>query len=331
MQQLYFSLHMVDIAVQLAEQIQTFITTNPTGVVILWWATATGKSALSIEIAQQLPVEIISADSRQVYKGMDIGTAKVSREAREQVPHHLIDIVTPDQVYTAGQWKKDATACIEQIQARGNIPLIVGGTGLYIDMIYKNFNMPDVSAQESRREEMMQKETAQPGYLFEQLKIVDPEEAMKHHPNSVRYVLRALEIQHVTWKKKSELAQEQPVERPLLMIGLRRSKEETNSMINKRVKEMFARGLIEEVQWLLTAWYTWSMPAMESIGYQEIIAYLAGEYDLEKTIELLKRNSHRYAKRQRSRFRRYIAEGKVKPKENTTYKVYELSDNQGWE
>lgn len=310
----------------IAHHLQSFIATNPQGVVVLRWATATGKSSVAIQLARQLPLEVISADSRQVYLGMDIGTDKISEKIRKEIPHHLIDIVTPDQIYTAGQWKQDAAKRIDQIHTRGKTPLIVGGTGLYIDTIYKNFSMPEVAPQADRREEMMRKENSQPWFLFKQLQKIDPDEAGKHHPNSLRYVLRALEIYHITGKTKSELAKEQPVERPLLMIGLQREKEDTNRRINKRIKEMFAQGLIEEVQWLLDKWYTAQMPAMEGIGYKEIIGYLQGEYSLEKAEEFLKRNSHHYAKRQRSRFRRYIAEGKMKPKPNVTYAVYQVDE-----
>ncbi len=311
---------------QALDDIKTFIDTHPWGVVVLRWATATGKSSLSIELAQDLPIEVISADSRQVYQWMDIGTDKVSKAIRAHIPHHLIDIVTPDKTFTAGQWKQLATWLIEQIQRRGNIPVIVWWTWLYIDTIYKNFSMPEVEPQKEWREEMMVQEETQPGFLFEQLQQIDPDEAMKHHQNSLRYLLRALEIHHITWKTKTELAQERPVEWPLLMIGLRRSKEDTNKKINKRIKQMFEQWLVEEVQWLLDKWYTQEMPAMEWIGYKEIVGYIQWEYNLEKAEELLKRNSHHYAKRQRSRFRRYIAEGKMKPKELVTYKTFELSE-----
>jgi tRNA dimethylallyltransferase len=138
--------------------------------------------------------EIISADSRQIYQHMDIGTDKVSKEVRQQIPHHMIDVVTPDQTYTAGQRKAAVEQLIPEIQGRCNIPLVVGGTGLYIDMLYKNFSMPEVAPDPVRREQMMQQEEKSPGWLFTELQQVDPDEAMKHHPHSTRYILRALEI-----------------------------------------------------------------------------------------------------------------------------------------
>jgi tRNA dimethylallyltransferase len=282
---------------------------------------------LSVEIAKSpLPPfikgerEVISADSRQIYTQMSIGTDKISEEIRNEIPHHLIDIVNPDERYTAGQWKQDATRIIEEIHARGNIPMIVGGTGLYIDTIYKNFAMSEVAPQMEWRDEMMKKEQEKPGFLFSLLYQKDPEEAQKHHENSVRYILRALEICEFTGKTKSEQAQQQPVQRPLLMIGLWREKEETNMRINARIKEMFAGGLVEEVKELLDL-YGADAPGMQAIGYKEVVDYLQGHYNREKAIETLKRNSHHLAKKQRTRFRRYITDAKVQPKANVEYVV----------
>lgn len=304
--------------------IQQFNSKNPNGVIIIRWATATWKTWLSVELAEQFPFEIISADSRQIYTKMDIWTDKISKEIREKVPHHMIDIVDPKETYTAGQWKADVEHLIPQIHTRKNIPCIVWWTGLYIDTIYKNFSMPEVAPDPIWRETMMEQEAAHPWFLLEILQKVDPNEAMKHHANSTRYLLRALEIFEKTWTPKSEIAKELPVKRPLLMIWLRRDKESTNKLINARIKEMTTSWLIEEVQWLLNAWYSNEHVAMNGIWYKEITGYLQWAYTMEKAIELLKRNSHRYAKRQRSWFRRYIAQGIQTPKENVQYMVIEL-------
>lgn len=308
------------------QTITSFFSNHPLGVAIIWWATATGKSSLSIALAQADPcIEIISADSRQIYRYMDIGTDKVSKQLREEFPHHQIDIIDPDTTYTAGQWKEDTTQIINQIHARGNKALIVWWTGLYIDTIYKNFSMPEVAPDMERRATMMQQEEQQPWRLHKQLTLVDPDEAHKHHPHSTRYILRALEIYEKTDIPKSKSATQLPVQRPLLLQWLRREKLDTNCRINARIKEMIDQWLVNEVQWLLDRWYTLQHTAMNGIGYKEIIGYLHNEYDLDKAIELLKRNSHRYAKRQRSRFRRYIAEGKQIPKEHVTYGVEMLT------
>jgi len=311
---------------QLLKKINKFYAENSSGVIILRWATATGKTSLSLEIAEHLDVEIISADSRQIYTHMDIGTDKVDIETRQKIPHHMIDIVSPDEVFTAGQWKIAVHDLINDIHARWKIPLIVGGTGLYIDMIYKNFSMPDVAPDLEWRAEMEQKEEESPWFLYEQLQAVDPEEAQKHHPNSLRYLLRALEIYTKTWTPKSQLAKELPVQWPLFMIWLRREKDDTNRRINARIKQMLSDGaLIEENKKLLEMWYTLEHTAMNGIGYKEVIWYINGEYDLDRCEELLKRNSHRYAKRQRSRFRRYIMDSKARPKENVQYELIELT------
>lgn len=306
------------------ETVQKFRDKNPNGVVIIRGATATGKSGLSIEIAKKIPAQIISSDSRQIYKYMDIGTDKISKEIRDEIAHHQIDIVSPEKTYTAWERKTDVRKIIPQIHNAWHLPIIAWGTGLYIDTLYKNFSMPNVVPDEVWRSEMMKQEEQSPWLLFTLLQEKDPIEAQKHHPNSTRYLLRALEICEKTWKTKTELAWQHPVERPLLMIGLWRDKEETNKRINARIKQMVAWWLIQEVKWLLERWYSLENTAMNGIGYKEVVWYIQGEYGKDRMVELLKRNTHRYAKRQRSWFKRYIAEGIQTPKENVQYEVIYL-------
>ncbi|MEI6426605.1 MAG: tRNA (adenosine(37)-N6)-dimethylallyltransferase MiaA [Candidatus Absconditabacteria bacterium] len=311
----------------LPEAIKTvgnFYTQNPNGIVIIRGATATGKSRLSILLAEHFPSEIISADSRQIFREMDIGTDKISKDIREKIPHHQIDIVNPDESYTAGQWKEAAQKQILEIQSRGKLPIIVGGTGLYIDTLYKNFSMPESAPNREIRDKLEAEEKAEPGILWKRLNDIDPEEAAKHHPNSVRYIIRALEIFETTGKTKTEGFFQKDVDQPILLMGLRREKEETNRRINARIKTMFTSGLLEEIQGLLDKGYKPELQSMQGIGYKEIIGYLKGEYDQEKSEELLKRNTHHLAKKQRTRFRRYIAEGKVSPKKNVEYVMYYL-------
>ena len=310
---------------QLTEKIQDWRDENQNGVVVVRWATATGKSSLSLEIADSIGSEIISADSRQVYREMNIGTDKVSVEARETVPHHLIDIKNPDEKYTAWEWKRDTESIIEWILNRKRLPMVVWWTWLYIDMLYKNYTLPELNPQRERREEQEKREEENPWILFADLQRADPEESLKHHPNSLRYIIRALEICAFTWKTKTYFSQQLPVKRPLYMVWLWREKEDTNMRINKRIREMMSEWLIEEVQWLLDAGYTREMQSMQSIGYKEVIEYLSGWSTKEKMIETLKRNTHHYAKKQRTRFRRYIAEWKAMPKENVIYDIYPLS------
>ena len=309
---------------QAKQKIIDFRTKYPNGVVIIRWATATGKSRLSVMLSQFFDTEIISADSRQIFRYMDIGTDKVSQEIRDRIPHHQIDIVNPDERYTAGQWQKDTYRIIEEIQSRGKLPMIVGGTGLYIDTIYKNFTLPDAAPNPTLRDELYAKEEANPGYLHATLSQVDPEEAQKLHPNSTRYLVRALEIFYTTGETKTDSFIQQPVKYPLLMLGLRREKDAGNMMINARIKEMFAQGLVAEVQDLLDRGYTEDLQSMQGIGYKEVIPLIRGEYTQEKSEELLKKNTHHLAKKQRTRFRRYIAEGIQSPKDHVEYIVFHL-------
>lgn len=297
---------------------------NPEWVIMIWWATATGKSRLSVELSEFFPMEVISSDSRQIFRKMDIGTDKISAEIRAKIPHHQIDIVNPDEMYTAGQRKEATDKQIDEILIRGNMPFIVWGTGLYIDTIYKNFSMPECAPDYALRAELEEKEKNESWFLHRELSKIDPEEAQKLHPNSTRYLIRALEIYQKTWKTKTEGYIQQPVRHPLLMLGLRRDKESTNQLINARIKEMFKSGLVEEVDGLLKEGYSPKIQSMQGIGYKEVVGYLQGEYDTEKMEELLKRNTHHLAKKQRTWFRRYIAEGKQMPKSWVIYKVWEL-------
>jgi len=305
---------------------------------IIRWATATGKTSLSLKIARNTvllrdfaidpkPVEIISADSRQIYTHMNIGTDKISQHIRNEIPHHQIDLIDPKQTYTAGQRKQDTERIIEEIFARGHQPIIAGGTWLYIDTLYKNFSMPEVAPDRAWRETMIKQEEVKKWFLYEELVKLDPTEAMKHHPNSTRYLLRALEICYFTWSTKTELCKENPVQWPIYMLWLWREKEDTNKRINARIKEMMSDdALIQENKKLLDMWYTLEHTAMNGIGYKEIVWYIQWEYDIEKAKELLRRHTHRYAKRQRSRFRRYIMDQKARPKENVEYEVRMLGE-----
>lgn len=309
---------------EIQKDILDFSTKHPKGIIVIRWATATGKSKLSVFLAKNNNGEIISADSRQIFKYMDIWTDKVSKEIREEIPHYQIDIVNPDQTYTAGQRKQDTQKYITEIQKKKKLPIIVGGTGLYIDTIYKNFSLPESSPNRKLRDELMQKEKENPGYLYKELTKIDPDEAQKMHPNSLRYIIRALEIYYTTGKTKTEGFYQQPVEQPIFLLWLRREKEETNKRINARIKQMFQEWLVDEVNWLLQQWYKSDIQSMQWIGYKEIVWYLQWEYNLEKAEELLKRNTHHLAKKQLTRFRRYIAEGKASPKPDVTYKTYYL-------
>lgn len=305
-------------------QIEEFKTKYPDWIVVIRWATATWKSRLSVELSQFFPMEVISSDSRQIFRKMDIGTDKIAQEIREKIPHYQIDIVNPDEIYTAWERKDDADKEIEDILARGKYPFIVWWTGLYIDTIYRNYSMPECPPNYVLRKELEEKEAHTPWILHHELSKIDPAEAQKLHPNSVRYIIRALEIYYGTWRTKTEGYVQQPVAHPLLMLGLWRDKETTNQLINARIKEMFKNWLIEEVDGLLKDGYSPSLQSMQGIWYKEVVRYLQWEYNYDKMEELLKRDTHHLAKKQRTWFRRYIAEGMQTPKENVCYKVWSL-------
>lgn len=304
--------------------ITTFKDKNPDWVVVIWWATATGKSRLSVELSEFFDMEVISSDSRQIFRKMDIWTDKISAEIRAKIPHHQIDIVNPDQTYTAWEWKEDVDKEVDDILSRWKFPFIVWWTGLYIDTIYKNFSMPECAPDYKLREELEKKEAVEPWYVHKELTKVDPEEASKLHPNSTRYIIRALEIFYKTGKTKTEWYIQQPVRHPLLMLWLWRDKESTNQLINARIKEMFKAGLVDEVDWLLKEGYSPDLQSMQGIWYKEVVRYLQWEYNYDKMEELLKRDTHHLAKKQRTWFRRYIAEGIQTPKTWVSYKVWEL-------
>lgn len=314
-----------DIVVGSKELVKDFIAKNNNWIVVIWWATATGKSRLSVELANFFDIEIISSDSRQIFKDMNIGTDKVSKDILSKIKHHQINIVNPDQNYTAGERQKDTKKHIKDIQNRWKIPFIVWWTGLYIDTIYKNFDMPEIGPDLEFRKEMEQKEIDNPGCLHKMLQEIDPEEASKLHPNSTRYIIRALEIFHKSGKTKTESFLEKKVDQPILMIGIWRDKEETNKLIAKRIKEMINNWLVDEVKGLLEQWYSPTLQSMGGIWYKEIVWYIKGEYDIIEMEELLNKNTQHLAKKQRTWFRRYIADMENNPKENVSYKVWELS------
>ncbi|HMT27547.1 MAG TPA: tRNA (adenosine(37)-N6)-dimethylallyltransferase MiaA, partial [Candidatus Absconditabacterales bacterium] len=297
-------------------KIEQFYEKNSQGVVLIWGPTATGKSDLSLQLTDFFDSEIISSDSRQIFRNMDIGTDKVSVETRKKIPHHLIDIVNPDQHYTAGQRNSDAKKIISQIVDQKKIPIVVGGTGLYIDTLYKNFSMPEVSPDYELREKLYAEEEKNPGSLHEKLAKVDPTEAKNHHPNSIRFIVRALEIFYKTGKPKAESFFQQPVERPLLMIGLWREKEDANRRIDTRIDWMLSHGLIEEVQSLLASGYSPDLQSMQGIGYKETVAYLQNKISFEELSDQIKTNTHHFAKRQRTRFRRYLHDSISSPKKD---------------
>ncbi len=276
-------------------------------IVVILGPTATGKSALALEAARDLGAEIINADSMQVYRGMDIGTAKPGARARREVRHHLYDIADPADRYTAGRFQRDAARAIEDIRSRGHLPFVVGGTGLYIRALTEGlFEGP--GADPAIREELERKaRTHGSERLHEMLRAVDPLSASAIHPNNRVRVIRALEVWRLTGRPISHLQRETtPRECPYeaLKIGLTLGRETLYERIDRRVEEMVQEGLVRETAELLERGYDESCPAMGGLGYKECLAFLRGRIGLDEAKVLIKRNTRRYAKRQLTWFRK---------------------------
>ncbi|WP_340373248.1 tRNA (adenosine(37)-N6)-dimethylallyltransferase MiaA [Peribacillus sp. FSL E2-0218] len=267
--------------------------------------TAVGKTKMSIEMAKLFNGEIISGDSMQVYKGMDIGTAKIKMEEMEGVPHYLLDIKEPDEPFSAAEFQEHANACIEDIHGRGKLPIIVGGTGLYIQSVIYDYQFSEAPSDLEYREGL-EKQIRESGIdpVFDQLRKVDPESAKRIHPNNVRRVIRALEIFHCTGKTMSEQLDDQPTELKYetCIIGLTMEREKLYQRIDQRVDGMVDEGLIHEVQ----SFYDQGLKdcqSIQAIGYKEIYDYFDGRASVDEAVETLKQNSRRYAKRQLTWFR----------------------------
>jgi tRNA dimethylallyltransferase len=273
---------------------------------VLIGPTAVGKTRMSLDIAKAWNAEIISGDSMQVYRGMDIGTAKIALDEREEIPHHLIDICEPDESYSAADFQAGATDAIAQIAARGKLPFIVGGTGLYVESVCYQFQFADIGSDEAFRLEQ-ERFAAEFGAeaLHEKLAAIDPPAGERLNPNDLRRVIRALEVYHLTGQTFSEQQAGQTKESPyeLCIIGLTMDRAELYRRIEQRIDLMMEQGLVDEVRQLLERDLPPAAVAMQGLGYKEIADYLRGNCTLEAAIERLKRDTRRFAKRQLSWFR----------------------------
>jgi tRNA dimethylallyltransferase len=270
--------------------------------------TAVGKTDLSVALAKTFGMEVISADSMQVYKGMDIGTAKVSPKIRQQIPHHLIDICQPDEPYSVADFQRDALKAIEHVHQRKRIPLMVGGTGLYVRSVTHGYLFSDAPKDERIRKKW-QTYSQQYGRqsLYERLREKDPETADKLHPNDEKRIIRALEVQELTGIPFSQWQHQHKEQKPwfdVMTIGLWMDRTLLYERINRRVDRMLEEGLVEEVKGLLAQGYDESLPSMQGLGYKEIIAYLKGRWSLEQAVTELKKRTRHFAKRQFTWFRR---------------------------
>ncbi len=265
--------------------------------------TGAGKTALAIELAEGLNGEIVSADSRQIYRGMDIGTGKPARDQLARVRHHLIDRVDPDQSYTLAEYQADAYAAIADIFARGKRPLLVGGTGLYVRAVTAGLQIPAVPPNPELRAQLEERATREGGDgLYEELQHVDPEAAAKIDPRNVRRTIRALEVYLSTGQKFSAAGKAEPPPFAVRHLGLTLPRDELYRRVDARVDEMIARGWLDEVR-TLAARYDWSLPALSSLGYPQMGAVLRGEMALADAAREIKHHTHRFIRHQYAWFR----------------------------
>jgi len=276
---------------------------------VLAGPTAVGKTALSLRLARALDAEIISGDSMQVYRGMDIGTAKLPLDEREGIPHHLIDIMEPSEPFSVSRFQQLCAEKIAEIHARGKLPFLVGGTGLYIESVCYGYDFQGDSGDEALREQLRQYARIHGQQaLHDRLASIDPASAARIHPNDERRVVRALEVWETTGRTLSDSqAQQRGDSKPspyrLCLVGLGMERSALYRRINERVDAMLAEGLVPEVQSLLAAGIPRTAVSMQGLGYKEIAAYLAGETDYATAVDRLKRDTRHFAKRQLSWFR----------------------------
>ena len=280
---------------------------NKIPLIILTGPTAVGKTDLSIKLSKSLNAEIISADSMQIYKYMDIGSAKISQEEMKEINHHLIDVVDPNVEFSVVDFKNKAQKVMDELIEHNKLPILTGGTGLYLNSLIYNMDFAKSNANNEIREKLEQ-ELAENGidYMHEKLRGLDEEAANRIHKNNTKRVIRAIEV-CMSGQKMNDFSKDLRYNekyKPIIIV-LNRDREVLYQRINKRVDIMLENGLLDEVKELLKMGYTKDMISMQGIGYKEMIKYLDGEYTYDEAIEIIKRDSRRYAKRQLTWFKRY--------------------------
>ena len=276
-------------------------------VIVICGPTASGKTALSIELAKKIDGEIISCDSMQIYKDMNIGTAKVTKEEMQGIRHYMIDFVSPDTRYSVADYKKDAEKAIEKIINKGKIPIIVGGTGLYVDSLIYGIEYPEIKFDEEYRKRL-EKEADEKGleFLYNKAKEIDKQAMQKISLNDKKRIIRVLEIYHATGKTKTEQeieSRKKEIKYEYKVFAINMNREKLYERINIRVDKMIENGLIEEVENLKKK-YNHFPTAMQGLGYKEVVEYLQNQITRDEMIEKIKQESRRYAKRQLTWFRK---------------------------
>ena len=276
--------------------------------IVILGPTASGKTKIAVELAAKIDGEIISGDSMQIYRGMNIGTAKIKSAETKGIPHHLLDIKNPDEPFSVADFQNLARSKISEITRKGRIPLLVGGAGLYIQAVIDSYQFTEQkNVLPYRRKLFALAEEKGEDYLYQLLCNIDPVSAEKIHPHDQKRVCRALEYYHLTGKTISEnrkAAEHKESLYNLALVGLSLDRPLLYQRIEQRVDQMMAEGFLEEVKGLLSKGYSPDLPAMQGIGYRELCGYLNGEYDLQEAVALIKQETRRFAKRQITWFRR---------------------------
>ena len=297
--------------------------------VVIFGPTASGKSDLAIKVCKEIGGEVVTADSMQIYKGMDIGTAKPDLEEMQGVPHYMIDVAEPTENYSLARYVEEATKVIENIWQNGKIPVLAGGTGLYIDTLINGMVLSETNTDEEYRKSLY--DLAQQNgneYVHNFLKEVDLKSAENIHPNNLKRVIRALEFYKVSGKKQSEhIEKAQKAETPYntFKFGISLDRELLYERINKRVDIMFEKGLVAEVEKLKNNGVDERYTSMQAIGYKEVLLYLNGNLDFDEMSELLKKATRNYAKRQITWFKREQDTMWIDPKDENVIEIIKQS------
>lgn len=281
----------------------------PPHIIVVCGPTASGKTRLGVELARRFHGEVVSADSMQVYRKMDIGTAKPTREERGGVPHHMLDVADPREEYSVARYAREATACVDDILARGKLPILVGGTGQYIDAVKAGHSFAAFRPDSGVRQALQARAEAEGGQtLWRELEQIDPAAAARIHPNDLKRLIRALEVWRETGKTITQHNLETKTIPPRYLartIGLKyENRDDLRRSIDRRVDEMMAGGLFEEVKDLLQAGIPLHCTAMQAIGYKELAAAVLGRVPVDEAVAEVKLRSRQYAKRQLTWFRR---------------------------
>jgi tRNA dimethylallyltransferase len=300
-------------------------------VVVIAGPTASGKTDIGIELALKLNGEIISADSMQIYRGMDIGTAKPTVEERRGIRHYMIDIVNPDEDYSVAQFKDDAMECIKTILSKNKTPIVVGGTGLYINSLVYNITFTDTITDWDYREKLnkiaLEKGTHA---LHDYLRKIDPKSAVEIHPNNVKRVIRALEVYKLTGKPISEQKEESrkiPPPYDYRIFGLEIDRETLYRRIDARADKMLEEGLYEEVEELLNSGYSHNLVSLQGIGYKEIVMAIKGKCSLFEAVDNIKKGTRNLAKRQMTWFRKTEGLNWIKIEDYNTWAILKIIED----